>query len=109
MKGKVIYKYQLGSVPIAGRYEIKMPKGAKVLTVENQNEKIVVYAIVDMYEKKQKRHIFYAYSTGQPIIPKGKFLGTFMFYDGINVKHIFHHKESLLDRLQKWLYESGGD
>ncbi len=116
---KAIYKYQLGEgACVVGRYEILMPRGAKILSVENQNNTCVIYAIVSTEEKKE-RHIFYAYPTGAPIQPKGKFLGTIMFYEdydmgditkrySISVTHIFHHREYLWEKLIRLFKKSGG-
>lgn len=103
---RVIFKYQLGKEEESyGKHNIAMPKGATVLSVVNQNEHMVVYALANNNEERGETHIFKVFATGIPTTYERafKFLGTVIFYDGAKVYHVFHKKESKLFRAKEFL------
>lgn len=88
---KAIWKFEL--TPDNNLYE--MPKGAKILCVQTQNEKPMVWALVDPDAEKEKRELI--------IIPTGAelfsnmadnmlYIGTFQVGGGSLVFHVFEIK-----------------
>ncbi len=69
--------------------QIEMPKGAEVLSVQNQNEQPALWAICDTEAEKETRK-FSISGTGHPINTDGKkFIGTFQMSGGALVWHLF--------------------
>ena len=62
---KAIYKY---SIPVQEKYTIELPKGAKIIRVEDVEGLFFLWAIVETDEnhEKEKRYLEF-YKTGQPI------------------------------------------
>jgi hypothetical protein len=58
-----IYKYTL---PVQEKYAIELPKGAKVIRVEDVAGQFFLWAIVDPEAETEKRYLEF-YKTGQPI------------------------------------------
>lgn len=84
-----IYKY-----PLKGSYNrIKMPMGSKFLSAINQNEDIVVYALVDTSEESTLRDVMVV-GTGnilsEEMLEDFKFLDTVVTHDGNLVWHIWY-------------------
>ena len=80
---KTIYKYVLQ----------KMPKGARILDIQNQNNEIVMWALVDSDLSDEPRY-FEIYGTGEEL-PLGiirKYIGTVQV--GYLVCHIFERKSN---------------
>ncbi len=74
---KAIFKY---SIPTKEKYAIELPKGAKIIRVEDVDGLFFLWAIVDTSEdvEKEFRYLEF-YKTGQPIetpLHDLKFLGT---------------------------------
>lgn len=71
---------------------LQVPEGAKFLDVKNQDNQIVLYALVDTEAKLHKR-TFVAFATGQEINVKERifYIGTCQFQTewGEFVQHIF--------------------
>lgn len=71
---------------------IEMPKGAKILTVQNQNGNACIWALVDPENEKEKRH-FEVFGTGHNIhynaATERKYINTFQLEDGRLVFHLF--------------------
>lgn len=85
---KTIYKYAIG---VNGR--VVAPRGAKFLTVHEQNGEICVWAEVDTDEPSVEHNFFYV-GTGFPVDDTpNKYLGTAFFGNASVVIHVFH-KES---------------
>ena len=63
----VIWKYE-----IKGMRSIEMPEGAEILTVQNQNNNIVLWILVNPNAEKETR-IFEVYGTGHIIQQNNKF------------------------------------
>ena len=84
---KVIWKY---NIPILDIIKIEMPKGAKVLSVQNQNDEIALWMHVNPKEKSEIRE-FQIIGTGHELPslekPKRKYIGTCQI--GIYVWHVF--------------------
>ena len=81
----VIWKYHIErTVPI------RMPKDAKILTVQNQNDRICIWVLVNSKAEKEERH-FEVHGTGNVIFENNKvtreYIGTCQ--TGIFVWHIF--------------------
>lgn len=92
-----IYKYQL---EITDRQTLKLPFGAKILSVETQTSggitdtRIVLYALVDPDAIVEER-IFIIHGTGHPMEPQEinyPFIGT-VSVGGVLMFHVFEEKE----------------
>lgn len=70
---ETIYKYLL---PIQDEVILKMPKGAKPLTVQVQGENVYIWAIVDSSVKEVEDYYFDIFGTG-------------FLYDCPSGKHIY--------------------
>jgi hypothetical protein len=88
---KTIWKYDL--TPIANRFELLMPVGAIILTLQLQDEKPVLWALVDSEAKKERRE-FRLLMTGQPFELQGnyRYIGTYQFQYEL-VFHIFEQEK----------------
>jgi hypothetical protein len=83
---KTIWKY---AIPIQGRFEVEMPAGADVLSVQVQHDEPQIWAAVDPGSPRVT-YGFYIHGTGHPINPKaGRFIGTFQTNGGRLVWHLF--------------------
>jgi|688.fasta_scaffold39153_9 hypothetical protein len=61
---KMIYKYPLGDdIHHNAVYEIEMPRGAKILTIQAQGNFPVIWAIVNPKREKRK-YVFHVFGTG---------------------------------------------
>lgn len=97
MPMRVIHKY---TIEPAGPTRVAMPKDAKVLSVANQNEAVVVWASHEIPDDQLSSDpadytykVFWAVPTGQPF-PNDPvtFLGTAQLANGRYVAHIFEMK-----------------
>lgn len=74
---KTIWKYH---IPISGLIPVEMPKGAKFLTVQVQNEAACVWALVSPSADNETRYLE-VHGTGTPIHGdmgiERKYIGTF--------------------------------
>ena len=69
--------------------QIAMPKGAKILCLQVQNEIPCIWAVCDMSAKREQR-TFNIYGTGhQHENIDGKYVGTFQLTGGSFVFHVF--------------------
>ena len=81
---KTIWKFEL---PKQGNVE--MPKGAEILTVQTQNEKPCIWALVNPDAEKEER-AFVIYGTGHYFqLIDYKYIGTFQLNEGRLVFHVF--------------------
>ncbi len=82
-----IYKYELN---IDDDIPIKLPKGAKILTVNLQNNNPFIWAEVDVTAELEERS-FVMFGTGQSIMPeilaKLNYIGT--IFPGPFVFHVY--------------------
>ena len=88
---KTIWKFELTPV-INGTHSIKMPKEAEILSIQTQNEKPQIWAIVNDEAEKEER-FFEIFGTGHKIpcdmgIDR-KFIGTFKMHNGTLIFHLF--------------------
>jgi len=81
---KTIWKFELMNV-------IEMPKGAKILSLQTQDDTPYIWALVDPDVEKEKR-IFSINGTGHPLIyftAEDNYIGTYQLpYRGL-VWHVF--------------------
>jgi len=86
----VIFKYTLEVADLQGLY---MPKGAKLLTVQNQHGRPQLWALVDLREMRVPRRIA-IYGTGNEIPDyPGVYVATFQQINGSLVWHVFDKGE----------------
>lgn len=82
---KVIWKFKIS----VGLNNIEMPKGAEPLSVQNQHEQSVMWALCDPKETAEMRR-FLVVGTGHSFnTEKVKYIGTFQSDDGNYVWHLF--------------------
>jgi hypothetical protein len=87
-----ILKYK---IPVQDEYHFELPVGSEILSVAEQHNEIVVYALVavtdeDMSKRKVDIHVI---GTGHYIkksIKEYKFLGTVNLYNGRLMFHVFY-------------------
>jgi hypothetical protein len=83
-----IWKFQI-PVMVPATIGIKMPIGAKILTVQMQNETANIWAICDPLAVKERRE-FSIVATGQPFnFSDHQYIGTFQKDGGQYVFHLF--------------------
>jgi len=73
------------------RQTVKMPKGARILSLQMQNGNPQVWALVDQSSVKACRRIA-IYGTGHPVGENGwpgEFVGTYQMNGGTLVFHVF--------------------
>lgn len=77
-------------VPATDTFTLEMPRGAKVLSVHSQGEKVCMWAEVSPGEPKELR-TFRTYGTGHDISgdENRSFIGTFLLHGGAFVFHLF--------------------
>lgn len=78
-----------------GKHLVALPVGAKILSAKNQNEHLVVYALVELpptegHVMHYRDNTFYVATTGQERRNEGHFIDTILFHNGQYVIHIFH-------------------
>ena len=89
---KTIYKYNF---EITGSFSIKMPKGSKIFSVEEQSKKPAIWAIVDTSQKEESV-FFELRGTGQPFNGlEGEYIDTFYMFNGDLVFHLFYNKRRI--------------
>ena len=87
---KTIYKYP---VPL-DEFELELPRGAKILTFQSQNNNPTIWALVDPLNKLEKRK-FVIRGTGHPIMSNTNndvYIGTIQTEMGL-VWHLFEKVE----------------
>lgn len=83
-----VYKYNLVPQDVL---VIKMPRGARPLSVHMQNNIACMWALVDPNEEDEEL-VFYMHGTGHEVInPEAQFLGT--IYPDSLVFHIFWERK----------------
>lgn len=86
-----IFKYLLYP---SDSFELELPKGAKILTVQVQFEKPQIWALVDPNADNEKRQ-FRMIGTGHEIKEKNlTYIGTFQMMGGHLVWHLFEVKKN---------------
>jgi len=84
-----IYKYPL---EIVDHQFLVLPEGAEILSVAEQNDYIVLYALVDEKETELDEIPIKIIGTGNPVenIEGYEFIGTVKIYGGKLVFHVFY-------------------
>lgn len=83
----VIYKYPLA---VTDHQVIQLPKGAKLLSVQTQNDYLCLWALVDPSQDAEPRHIAIV-GPGHVLtaIDALTYIGTAQHFDGKLVWHVF--------------------
>ena len=91
---KRIYKYPLNAI---GSQQVMIPKGAEILTIQNQAEIACLWALVDTDQAPELRTIE-IFGTGQkvPMVAayERKYISTFQIDGGKFVFHAFERIDS---------------
>jgi len=82
---KRVFKYPF---LVEGAFEIALPAGAEVLSVQVQRETPCIWALISTEEPAVPRR-FRLVGTGQPVDFAGRFIGTFQLASGALVFHLF--------------------
>lgn len=84
-----IWKYE---IDIKDKITIKIPKGAAILDIQNQEGQICMWAMVNT-ERKLEERIFTIYGTGNTIENTNAlmYIGTFQMRKGALVFHLFEN------------------
>lgn len=82
-----IYKYPL---KLKASHTVELPQGAKILSVQEQNDAVFFWALVDPELKTSDFH-FQCFNTGYPCIPDelGDFVATIEEGEAKHIWHIF--------------------
>ena len=82
-----IWKFELKTNSMIS---INMPIGAKILTIQEQNGKPYLWALIDSEAKKENR-VFCIHGTGHIIsyIEAKKYIGTYQLMNGALIFHVF--------------------
>ena len=86
-----VYKY---TIPVEDYFSLDLPKGAKILTVQEQHGKPQLWALVKRGEPNETRNFRLA-GTGHPIKESPEmlnYIGTFQIAGGSFIGHIFEIK-----------------
>ena len=86
-----IWKFQL---KVTDLQEVEMPKGAQVMSVQEQNGALCLWAAVDSEQPKENR-VIEIIGTGNPIpttTTDRHFIGTAQMQKGALVWHVFERK-----------------
>ena len=89
-EAKVIWKYE---IPMTKYFDIMMPQGSTILTVQTQNNRPVLWAMVDPNASIIAKH-FVMFGTGYwfkegDLDGLWRYIGTFQLDDGVHVEHLF--------------------
>ncbi len=93
---QIVYKY---SIPISafgtGLY-LDLPKGARLLSVGEQNGELMLWALVEQGETMMEGRLVHVIGTGHPLVPNflhttRDFIGTVQMQNGI-VLHVFEER-----------------
>lgn len=83
---KKVFKYPL---EITDEQVVEMPEGAKIISVQTQNNQVCLWAIVTPHNQLIKRGIR-IYGTGHPIDRENlEYIGTAIMENGNLVWHVF--------------------
>lgn len=98
-----IWKYRLedywydGRMVLQPRFEIPMPKGAKILCLQTQDNTPCIWAQIEGNHPTEPRE-FYITGTGHHMIDdpdiNPKYIGTYQQDDGMFVFHVFELQET---------------
>ena len=86
---KKIFKYQL---EVTDSQFVSMPQGSKIISVEEQSDKVVIYAIVRPLGQREEKHEIKILGTGHPVSfdeNEYSFVGTVKLAGGELMFHVF--------------------
>lgn len=83
---RTIWKFDL---QVAGRQVVNVPNGAKLLTIQMQHGRPVLWAEVNPDEPHVAGREILCFGTGHPITPKQTYLGTVQEMGGNLVWHFY--------------------
>lgn len=90
---KTVWKFELSA---KDHQTISLPKGAKPLTVQVQNDEPMLWCLCDPNEVVCEDRFFRLSGTGHPITDEDiDYIGTFQLYGGGFVGHVFEVKFKL--------------
>lgn len=84
-----IYKY---AASVQDSIELRLPKGASILTVQMQHNEPCIWALVDPSAPEEVR-LIHVRGTGHPANGLGRYIGTIQMRGGALVFHYFESKE----------------
>jgi len=89
---KTIWKFK---IELEDTFSIEMPKDAEILTIQEQESLIQMWALLNPNAEKEIRN-FEIFGTGHPV-GEGvrKYIGTFQLREGRLVFHLFERIEDL--------------
>lgn len=95
IKMLTIGKYEIPSPKTAPYFSIDLPQDAKILTVQSQNNKPQIWALVDSENPKETRNFSVVATGGRINKEKEKlnYIGTFQMDEGNFVGHVFEEKD----------------
>lgn len=87
-----IFKYPLAETD---KQKLQLPVGAKILSVQAQNNSPQLWALVNEKEALTRSVTISIYGTGNPIPEKdtediGTYIGTYQVFNGTGVFHVFY-------------------
>ena len=81
-----VFKYP---IPIDDKFDLMLPVGAALLSVQVQHDTACIWALVDANAPRERRS-FTLYGTGRPCQENPKdYIGSFQVYGGSLVFHLF--------------------
>ena len=84
---KTIYKYPF---PVTDEFTLALPVGARILTVQAQDDTPCLWAEVDPEQTVMDPHDFNLFGTGHPVPDEpGTYRGTFQLREGRLVFHLY--------------------
>ena len=84
---KAVFKYELIATD---EQKLTLPANAEILSVVNQNEDIVLYALVDTTVRGLQSHTIYIHGTGHVVSGEDiAFIGTVALHGGRLMFHVF--------------------
>ncbi|MGL5912788.1 MAG: DUF7352 domain-containing protein [Bacteroidales bacterium] len=85
---KTIYKYP---IEVTNEQTIKLPKGAKILTIQTQRETPCIWAMIDKTEQETEEVELRVHGTGHDVPDSEtlRYIGTFQLHGGSLVFHTF--------------------
>ena len=88
---KTIYKY---TIPVEDNFSLELPKGAEILTVQEQHGSPQIWALVNPDTSFTETRNFRLAGTGHLIEEKEglEYIGTFQLSDGAFIGHLFEMK-----------------
>lgn len=86
---KVIWKYPV----VSGHFSLHMPRGARILCVQEQRDAVVLWAETEVGAPPETRR-FTLLSTGETFQFDGAYLGTIQTLDGEFVFHLYERTDN---------------